>query len=431
MNRIFLTYTILLFSAVNLFAQTWSIGSSAQVYPYEGAAGSGLDKIYVVKNKAGLTLSYESFNNDPISVYSFTYDASSEPVEVTQNGNRVFINNPQVNTGYFIEQNGASSSPVWIMSHTPIVINSVNADESLSDCDLTRLIIDFTASDLAYYSRSGNRYTIQRYLDVSYNTMEWKDKQSGFVVCAVNLPERAYREINISSPYCDTEFIVKGDQFQKFWNEESKVVSELYHAKAVTGKAVATQIVRDSGNELESQGGELSGSAPIDVSFSGYSNYPLTTYQAWQISKDISFESIEASYGETDLEYSFTDEGITYVRFIISNADSSCENVVEMFTISASESSLEVPNVFTPGASSGNNLEFKVVYRSIVKFEAWIFNRWGNELFHWTDPAKGWDGKYKGKIVPTGAYYYVIKAEGVGGKRYNLKGDINVLSTNK
>jgi hypothetical protein len=32
-------------------------------------------------------------------------------------------------------------------------------------------------------------------------------------------------------------------------------------------------------------------------------------------------------------------------------------------------------------------------------------------------------------MVPTGAYYYLIKAEGTDGIHYNKKGDINVLMT--
>ena len=32
-----------------------------------------------------------------------------------------------------------------------------------------------------------------------------------------------------------------------------------------------------------------------------------------------------------------------------------------------------------------------------------------------------------GKLVLPGVYFYVIEAEGSDGKRYNLKGDINIL----
>jgi hypothetical protein len=45
-----------------------------------------------------------------------------------------------------------------------------------------------------------------------------------------------------------------------------------------------------------------------------------------------------------------------------------------------------------------------------------------------TNPAEGWDGKYNGKAVPAGVYYYVIKAEGSDGVKYNLSGDINIIN---
>ena len=44
-----------------------------------------------------------------------------------------------------------------------------------------------------------------------------------------------------------------------------------------------------------------------------------------------------------------------------------------------------------------------------------------------TDPSQGWDGRYAGKEVPAGVYYYVINAEGADGKQYKLSGDINII----
>jgi flagellar hook assembly protein FlgD len=39
-----------------------------------------------------------------------------------------------------------------------------------------------------------------------------------------------------------------------------------------------------------------------------------------------------------------------------------------------------------------------------------------------------WDGKApNGKAVPDGTYFYVIKAEGLDGKKYDLNGSINIF----
>ena len=45
--------------------------------------------------------------------------------------------------------------------------------------------------------------------------------------------------------------------------------------------------------------------------------------------------------------------------------------------------------------------------------------------------SKGWDGKYKGKYVKPGVYYYVIEAKGADGKEYKKKGDINILRSTR
>ena len=91
---------------------------------------------------------------------------------------------------------------------------------------------------------------------------------------------------------------------------------------------------------------------------------------------------------------------------------------------------LRCPNAFSPGATPGINDEWKVVYKSIVSFECYIFNRWGEKMCEFHDPSQGWDGKYGGKVVPAGVYYYVIKAVGSDGRKYNLSGDINILGYN-
>ena len=112
------------------------------------------------------------------------------------------------------------------------------------------------------------------------------------------------------------------------------------------------------------------------------------------------------------------------VKVTVSN-DKTC-SYSDSITVTVSTSSIQAPNVFTPNGD-GYNDEFRVAYKSILTFHCWVYNRWGRLVYEWTDPMKGWDGNINGKEASPGPYYYVIKATGNDGKKYKLKGDINLL----
>lgn len=168
------------------------------------------------------------------------------------------------------------------------------------------------------------------------------------------------------------------------------------------------------------------GPGPYTVHFEAEVN-SNATYYAWEIANDASFQDILVTYHELMVDYEFSETGTYYARFNTSNSDNSVETYSETYTFQVTESLLDIPNLITPDSPSGANQVFKVKYKSLKSFELWVFNRWGNELFHTKDPSAGWDGTNNGKIVPTGAYYYVVKAVGTDGIKYNKKGDINVL----
>ncbi len=98
------------------------------------------------------------------------------------------------------------------------------------------------------------------------------------------------------------------------------------------------------------------------------------------------------------------------------------------FMVTLAESKLEVPNAFTPNGDGINDVfRVKEGYKSIVRFRAIVFSRWGKKLYEWNDPAGGWDGRSGGSECPAGAYYLVVKAQGADGRRYNIKKTINIL----
>ena len=91
-------------------------------------------------------------------------------------------------------------------------------------------------------------------------------------------------------------------------------------------------------------------------------------------------------------------------------------------------SSLLMPNAFSPNGDGINDIyKPKSGYQNITEYQAYIFNRWGQKLFEWTDPATGWDGTYKGSPVKDGVYFCLVKAKGADGKIYNFKKDVNLL----
>ena len=90
-------------------------------------------------------------------------------------------------------------------------------------------------------------------------------------------------------------------------------------------------------------------------------------------------------------------------------------------------STLVVPNAFSPNHDQINDV-FKVKsFQNIVEFHAYIFNRWGQKLYEWTNIDGGWDGTYRGNDVKQGTYFVLVKAKGADGETYNIRKDVNLL----
>ncbi len=416
-----------------LFAQWQVEGGLYDTYSLEVAPSTGLNKVYFVYGIRQLKIGYQLPSDAPAKVFTYSQSALNlTPIRFQQTNSTLSVIDPQVGLGYVVEQEGQSPVYMWVIDYeaNSLKINSLSVNQELSNCYDVALTFDRVAPELFYQTINGQRKDIERLYTLTYNTLQWDEENKFFSEETVTEEVNGYKNIAVSSPLTDTDFTIIGDQFLSHWGIASKATSEVYSAIAVDGRATAEHIVRESGNELDKQfGTTIGGSAPVDVDFRSYVNDDVVSYVAWEFSRDREFEVIDATYADPDLSYSFEDEGTTYVRCVINNSQGSCEKVIENFEITTVESMLKVPNVFTPQSRSGNNQIFKVAYKSIIDFEAIVYNVWGNELYRWTDPSKGWDGRYNGKYVPTGAYYYFIKAKGVGGKRYELKGDINVLNS--
>lgn len=189
-------------------------------------------------------------------------------------------------------------------------------------------------------------------------------------------------------------------------------------------------VIEADGNETDMD--VYDGSAPMHARFEANvedeGNY--TPYYEWRFSRQGETQPFLTRY-EATTEYVFTESGAFSVELYISFVEGTdtLEFVSDQpFTISISESKLELPNAFTPNGDGINDVfRVKDGYQSIISFEASVYNRWGKKLYSWKDLEGGWDGRSGGSDVPDGAYYLVVKARGADGRNYHIKKVINIL----
>ena len=184
----------------------------------------------------------------------------------------------------------------------------------------------------------------------------------------------------------------------------------------------------------EEQSTDMSVSAPFSVVFRGYPSdnvdYPgAVDYSVWEIATDPEFLDVTRYYQDV-LEYTFMTTGTYYVRYVVANTQSACDPVnSEILKIRVLESEVmrDCPNVLLQDRGGGVRGKWKVDCKSIVDFHCWIFNRWGNLVYEYTDPDGYWDGTSNGRSVDTGVYYFVLTAVGSDGEVHKRRGDITVI----
>jgi len=349
-------------------------------------------------------------------------------------------NNPEDSTGYLLVADG-DSTYYWVIDYNKNrpVFNSFQVEDKPKDqCENMNLLIDASVSLLSYQTPDSVSHNLPRNFTVNYKTSAWTDKWSEIQAPTQEIVLPA-SQITVPTPLCDTYFTLAGDQYGKELGfTTDSISSSFYSTVAIQFHITSSVFIRNEKNEDErpSQKTQVSGSAPLDIQFESNANESaIPKFYRWEIYKNNEF-LIDRT--DKDFRNLFTDAGTYKVKLVTNNEFCS---YTDSITITVSESLIDVPNVFTPNGDGAND-EFRVAYRSIISFEAWVYNRWGRLVFHWTDPQKGWDGNINGRKAAVGPYYYVIKALGsdfnpesepINKKtklrlgEYLKKGDINLL----
>lgn len=388
-------------------------------------------EVWLVYGMEGVEISYSSTSASHKWYRYKSRILDNEPITGgSQNGTTSTISNPEEGYGYFVEQESIPTSYcVWLIDYSKYIYN-VNHLEVVSSnpCSFVALSGDQAIQNMIYYNPGGIPATLERSFDIRYHTLEWNEAGRVFhnkqVETTVADP---YKNNLLPAPLCDTDFQLKGDAFATHFGKGKTITTEIYSAVKVEAHADTTLVIDDY------PGGNTGGdglSAPATISFRAIANEPVAGFYLWTIYRSEDENGANnplIRYAGEEVEYTFREAGKYKAVLEVSDRTSTCQDTSVEYDIDISDSWIEIPNAFSPGTTPGINDTFRVAYKSITKFKGWIFNRWGVQMFHWTDPAGGWDGKKGGKYVPPGVYFYVIEAEGSDGKKYKKSGDINIL----
>lgn len=155
------------------------------------------------------------------------------------------------------------------------------------------------------------------------------------------------------------------------------------------------------------------------VTFFDLSRYDIVS-RSWTIRGETSTE-------DSLFSYYFTRPG-NYTGVLLVTNSSGCSDSVEFNIRVKDETTVFIPNTFTPNGDGLNELftAYGVNWRT---FQMWIFDRWGRELYFTNDKEAGWDGidKQTGRPFAQGVYVYRIRVVDNNNKPRVFLGHVNLL----
>jgi len=127
--------------------------------------------------------------------------------------------------------------------------------------------------------------------------------------------------------------------------------------------------------------------------------------------------------------YSFSDTGAIMVTQVV-YSQYGCMDQTDVVVVIRPDFALYVPNAFSPNGD-GNNEIFYAYGTGIdpEHFNMWIYDRWGNMLFHSTDIYKGWDGRVQGHdpLSQIDTYVWKIEVRDKEGNKHKYIGHLSMI----
>lgn len=123
-------------------------------------------------------------------------------------------------------------------------------------------------------------------------------------------------------------------------------------------------------------------------------------------------------------EHNYADTGSYKVTLLVTGLQGCSSSVTHSVRITGVPGQLYVPNAFTPGSLNTELRTFMAKGSGIKEWHMQIFNKWGqmiwesHQLGAQGTPVEGWDGTYKGVLVPQGVYLWQATATFINGTEW-------------
>ncbi len=130
----------------------------------------------------------------------------------------------------------------------------------------------------------------------------------------------------------------------------------------------------------------------------------------------------------TNPSHAYTNSGMYSVNLVVTSIHG-CIDRTSINVEVEPEFTFYIPNTFTPANSDGINDFFTGMGIGIEKYEMWIFDRWGANIYYSNDITKGWNGTMNGKTkeVQQDVYVWKVKIKDVFEKNHDYVGHVTLL----
>ena len=143
---------------------------------------------------------------------------------------------------------------------------------------------------------------------------------------------------------------------------------------------------------------------------------------------------------EQNPHHLYTEEGIYDVKLVAYSTQMCVDSILKIAEVEVSGAGyIKYPNAFMPSDMSPSdgsypvpddmNNVFHPKWSGVKEYDLWIFNRWGEMLFHTTNIEVGWNGKYNndGKDLGQDVYFWKAKGKFQNNTPFKIAGDVTLI----